>query len=109
MTRLRWVISVLLLLLWVPVSLLVRHALSNVEDERRSRHQAVAERLFDELERELTDWLRSEEERPFGHYRFLFLSDDQGPQRSPLADGPQVPFVFAHFQIEPDGSPSSTP
>ncbi len=107
MTRLRWVISVLLLLLWVPVALLVRHALSNVEDERRGRHQAVAERLFDELERELTDWLRSEEERPFGHYRFLFLADDQEPQRSPLADGPQVPFVFAHFQIEPDGAVTS--
>ena len=109
MIRLWWVITVLLLLLWVPVALLVRHALSNVEAERRSRHQAVAERLFDELERELSEWLQREEERPFGQYRFLYLSDDQEPlpQRSPLADGPEVSFVFAHFQIEPDGSVTS--
>lgn len=108
--RLRLAFATITLLLLVPVGLLVRHALDNLETERLGREQAVAERVFDEMERELTSWLRLEEDRPFGHYRYLFIPEgpaEPHPDRSPLADGPDVPFVLAHFQVDPDGTVSS--
>ncbi|MEO1365935.1 MAG: HAMP domain-containing sensor histidine kinase, partial [Acidobacteriota bacterium] len=58
---------------------------------------------------ELTEWLDGEENRPFGHYGFLYTPETAEPQteRSPLADGPESPFVLAHFQVDPDGSVTS--
>ncbi|MCG8458870.1 MAG: HAMP domain-containing histidine kinase [Holophagales bacterium] len=108
MIRLRLIFGGVALLLAVPVALLVRHALDNVEADREARHEALAERLFDEMERELTVWLRQEEDRPYDHYRFLYFPAGAAePLRSPLADGPDAPFVLAHFQIEPEGAVSS--
>ncbi|MEM6795359.1 MAG: HAMP domain-containing sensor histidine kinase, partial [Acidobacteriota bacterium] len=54
-------------------------------------------------------WLRQEEDRPFGHYRFLYLPEGSGslPSRSPLAERPEDPFVLAYFQIDPDGEVTS--
>ena len=67
----------------------------------RSRHQALAERAFDEMERALSTWLAREEARPFEHY----ASTRWPPtQRSPLADPPEHDFVVGAFQIDPDGS-----
>lgn len=72
------------------------------------QYRALAERVIDEMERELTDWLRQEEERPFGHYRFLHLPALGGAlERSPLADGPPAPFVIVNFAIDPDGAVTS--
>ncbi|MEM8995012.1 MAG: HAMP domain-containing sensor histidine kinase [Acidobacteriota bacterium] len=109
MKGLRWLFAAVVVLLWVPVALLVRHALDNVEKDRQNRHRSVAERFFDEMERELTEWLDGEENRPFGHYRFLYTPETAEPEteRSPLADGPESPFVLAHFQVDPDGSVTS--
>ncbi|MEM1178527.1 MAG: HAMP domain-containing sensor histidine kinase [Acidobacteriota bacterium] len=109
MKGLRLLFLAVVILLWVPVALLVRHALDNVEKDRENRHRSVAERFFDEMERELTEWLHDEENRPFGQYRFLYTPETAEPEtrRSPLADGPESPFVLAHFQVEPDGTVSS--
>ncbi|MEO1087393.1 MAG: hypothetical protein AAFY88_24410, partial [Acidobacteriota bacterium] len=109
MKGLRLLFAAVVVLLWVPVALLVGHALDNVEKDRQNRHRSVAERFFDEMERELTEWLHDEEDRPFGHYRFLYTPESAEPetQRSPLADGPELPFVLAHFQVDPDGGVSS--
>ena len=55
------------------------------------RHQAVAERIFDEMERGLSRLLDGEEERPFERYGV--------ETRTPR----ELPFVVGHFQIDPDG------
>jgi signal transduction histidine kinase len=91
----------------VPTALLARRALLGIEAERRARHESVAERLFDEMERALSEFLAAEEERPFGQYGHEYTPPGQAPGtpvRSPLAESPALPFVIGYFQVDPDGS-----
>ncbi len=60
------------------------------------RHQLVAERLFDGMERELTDFLDDEEMRPFIEYRPVDGLVEQRPD-----------FVVGYFQIDPEGQKSN--
>ncbi len=88
-------------------ALLARRALQSVELEREARHQTVAERVFDEMERALSGFLATEEERPFGHYAPQYTPPGESAgvlARSPLADPPALPFVVGYFQLDPDGS-----
>jgi signal transduction histidine kinase len=68
--RIRSVFLLLAVVLLVPMGLLVQRALESVALERRVSHRAVAERLVDEMERELSRFLRSEEERPIDDEHF---------------------------------------
>ena len=109
MRRIRIVFALLAVALLVPTGLLVRRALESVEVERAARHRTLAERVFDEMERSLSDFLSREEERPFGHYRFYFTPEGAvrglgALARSPLADPPDPDFVVGYFQVDPDGS-----
>jgi len=86
--KLRLLVVALALGLAVPVGLLVHRALRSVALERELRHRTVAERVFDEMERALSDVLQREEGRG--------------------ADGwveaePPAPFVAGYFQVDPDG------
>ncbi len=110
--RVRIVFTALAFVLLVPLALLIQRALSSERAEQERSHETVAERVFDELERELTLFLRREEERPFDHYRYFVLpsntlSSALELERSPLAELPTDPFVVGYFQIEPDGSVTS--
>ena len=108
MTRLRFTFVALALLLLLPLGLLVSRALVSLANERELRHQIVAERIFDEMERELTALVRREEDRPFEHYRSYYVSESSGtPIRSPLADPPDEPFILDYFLESPDGSLTS--
>ena len=105
MRRLRVTFLALALLLLLPLGLLVGRALVSLANERELRHQIVAERIFDEMERELTALVRREEERPFEHYRSYYVSEPSGASiRSPLADPPDEPFVLDYFLESPDGT-----
>jgi signal transduction histidine kinase len=111
--RIRLVFLLLGALLLVPMGLLVQRALESVALERRVSHRAVAERLFDEMERELSSILRAEEERPFAHYRADAFADavssgEGAATPSPLARSESPPYVAGYFQIDPDGG-FSTP
>ena len=91
----------------VPVGLLLQRAVESVALEQRTRHQAVAERIFDEMERTLSAWLAREEERPFGQYSSAYIPQGAHADvavRSPLADPPSLPFIRGYFQVDPDGS-----
>jgi len=79
----------------VPVALLVWRALGSVAVERRTRHEVVAERLFDEMERALSGLLAREEARPVEAYGV------GGPV--PLAPATDQPFVIGWFEIDPRG------
>jgi signal transduction histidine kinase len=100
-TRIRIALLAVAVGLGVPVALLAWRALDGIALERDVRHQALAERAFDEMERALSAWLEDEEARPFEHYRFYAGATRE---RSPLAGPPGHPFVLGAFQIDPDGS-----
>ena len=110
MRRLAVALVLLGTLLAVPVGVLVVRALESAEIEEASRHRAIAERAFDEMEESLSRLLEEEEARPFDAYRF-YSQIEPGPDgsmiaatRSPLADPPEHDFVIGYFQIDPDGS-----
>ena len=112
MRRIRLVFLLIAVLLLVSMGLLVQRALESVALERQVSHRAVAERLFDEMERELSRILRVEEERPFAHYRFDPFGDEVvgrggGGPASTLVASASLPYVAGYFQIDPDGSFSS--
>jgi len=86
----------------------VSRALASLNNERELRHQIVAERIFDEMERELTALVRREEDRPFEHYRSYYVSESSGTTiRSPLADAPEETFILDYFLESPDGTLAS--
>ena len=106
MRRFRILFIVVAVVVIVPVGLLVRRAIDSVELEQRTRHQVVAERIFDEMERALSEMLAREEERPFGEYSYEYVPQGQeaGPLvRSSLADPPSLKFIVGYFQLAPDG------
>jgi hypothetical protein len=106
MRRFRILFLAVAVVVVVPVGLLVGRAIDSVELERRTRHEAVAERIFDEMERALSELLAREEERPFGQYSHDYMPQWQASSplvRSPLADPPSLPYVVGYFQIDPDG------
>jgi signal transduction histidine kinase len=90
MRRLRLLFVAFSVALFAPLAFLVHRALESVALERTMRHQVVAERIFDEMERGLSRLLDAEEERPF----------EQWGEGVPAAE---FPFVVAHFQVEPEG------
>lgn len=98
MKRLRLVFVVLAALLWLPLLGLVIHALRTLEQEEAGRYKAVAERIFDEMERELTEALKREDERPSQDYAL-----DTG---QPLSD---LPFVLGYFERSPARGLRHTP
>ena len=93
MRRLQWTLILLATGLTLSVALLAGRALQGVAFEKAARHETVATRVFDEMERALSRFLDREEARPF---------DSWEPGRSDsLAEDS---FVVGYFQIEPDGS-----
>ncbi len=109
MLRVGLLIAALGTLLLVGIGALLAHSLASLREEERLRHQLVAERIFDELERELTDLTLREEARSFVEYRYFYVPEAQLPglaglARSPLAELPADPAILGWFQVEPDGT-----
>src|SRR4051794_27330780 len=68
LTRLRIAFVLLAAALLAPLALLARSMELRFEAQRRLRHEIVAERIFDEMERELTALLATESARPTEAY-----------------------------------------
>ncbi|HVN40357.1 MAG TPA: HAMP domain-containing sensor histidine kinase [Myxococcota bacterium] len=100
MRRIRVALLLLFLALLAPIGVLTWRALDGLAYERAARHQAVSERVFEEMERGLSGFLAREEARPAAHYHF-YLADGG---RSPLASAPAEPFVVGGFEIDTDGA-----
>ncbi len=112
MRRIRIVFILLALVLLVALAAVVDKALDSVEAERGMRHRVLADRIIDEMERELSAWLRQEEDRPFAQYRYFFVPEGSTTKlvnlsRSPLSRPPREPFIVCYFQVDPDGLVSS--
>lgn len=68
LNRLRLAFAGIGVLLLVPLGLLSHSVTARLAAERRLRHEVVADRIFDELERELTRVLSQEVARPSDAY-----------------------------------------
>jgi signal transduction histidine kinase len=103
--RLRLGLLVAGLALLIGLGLLIRGALDTAAREQALRREALAARVFDELEASLAGFVTAEEGRPFVQWRREWLAASGGSSlsRSPLAAPPSQPFVVGYFQIEPDG------
>ncbi len=109
MRRIRWVFVVLAVLLLVPMVLLVQGALRSAAYDSEARYRALAERVGDELERELSALVHQEETRPFAHYRFYYVPPNvaggrYAVTRSPLSDTGLPPYLIGYFELQSDGS-----
>lgn len=82
--RFRWAAIILM----VPLGLLVGRAIWGVEAEYRAYHETVARRLFDEIERALTEILRAEERRPVAAYAIGADAIERPP------------YVVGHFEMD---------
>jgi signal transduction histidine kinase len=89
MKRLRAVFVILALCLWLPLLGFALFSVRTVEADEAGRYQAVAERAFDEMERELSELLAREEARPVADYDF---TAERGPT------GTDAPFVLGYFE-----------
>jgi signal transduction histidine kinase len=99
MRRIRVALLLLSVALLLPIGVLTWRALHGLAYERAARHQVVAERVFEEMERGLSEFLAREEARPAAHYHFYLANGE----RSPLASAPAEPFVVGGFEIDADG------
>jgi signal transduction histidine kinase len=93
--RLRVALALLGAALLVPGALLAERALRGAAAEQAARHRAVAERVFDEMERALSDLVAREEERPVAAF-------EPGTPES-LRELPADSFVLGYFQLSADG------
>ncbi|MEZ4322258.1 MAG: HAMP domain-containing sensor histidine kinase [Myxococcota bacterium] len=111
MTRERVLAAVVALTVLGVLGALLERSIHTVEREEALRREMLANRVFDELERELVTLVDREEARPFLHYSYAYVPDnDAGPagiSRSPLATLPTEPEVVGYFQIAPDGELST--
>lgn len=91
LTRLRLAFVGLGAVLLGPLGFLLDAVDERVEAQRRLRHEVVAERIFDELERELTALLAAESARPSSAYD------------EPTRVDAWAPFVVGYFKGSPSG------
>ena len=108
MRRIGTLVAILSVLLLAGLGLLVARALDSVERERAMRHEVLAERVFDELEEQLSGLIEREEARPFLQYRFFYVPEGQvganpALTRSPLSHVPKNDWLLGWFQLDPGG------
>lgn len=107
MVRLRWVLVLLALGIGLPAVLIVQRASEALRLEDAYRHETVAERVFDEMERSFSDFLVREESRPTSDY------DEAEPagSREPVVPLParfanaDEPFIVGWFVLPSSNEP----
>lgn len=100
MKRIRLAFLILGVLLLIPFVWVMREASLTVARERELRHQSIAERIFDEMERELTVFLSTRELNP------PELALVRSPEAGERLLEPE--FVLDYFVIESSEIASST-
>lgn len=110
MKKIRWTLLLLALGIALPAGLIVQRAIASLELESVVRHEAVAERIFDEMERSLSDFLVREESRPPEDYAPASLDSHSqqesqqghGLRRAAFADA-EEPFIVGWFSLDASG------
>lgn len=91
MARIGAAFAALALALLAAVALLLHSALGRLETQRALRHRMVAERIFDEAERELNALLQHEAKRPSAAYDAVRTRVSRW-----------APFVVGYVKLDPD-------
>ncbi len=99
MTKLRWTLLLLALGIGMPAALIVSRATVSLELEKASRHAAVAERVFDEMERSLSDFLVREESRPASDFDLIRRPDRPATPLPATFASAEEPFLLGWFVL----------
>ena len=89
MTRLRLWFALVAVVCLAGVGALLWRALAVADTERRLRHDAVAERVLDEMERSLSE---------------LIASEDARGVDAPVPAAPERAFIVGRYELGPDGA-----
>jgi signal transduction histidine kinase len=106
MKRIRWTLLLLALGIALPAVLIVQRAINSLELESAVRHDAVAERILDEMERSLSDFLLREESRPPTDYAddsSSATSTGDARLRRAAFTNAHEPFIVGWFSLEASG------
>jgi signal transduction histidine kinase len=106
MKRIRWTLLLLALGIALPAALIVERAISSLELESVVRHQSIADRVFDEMERSLSDFLVREEARPPEDYAADSSSSTSASDEiaATAFAGADEPFIIGWFSLDPSGA-----
>ena len=103
MKKLRFYMIVFAVLVSLPLAFVAWRTYAALDREAGAQMRFFAERLLDQIEAELGDLVRREENRPVDEYRHTLVYDG-APVPSPLAGVPAEGFIAGYFQNNPDGS-----
>ena len=103
MKRLRLYMIIFCTLVSLPLAFVAWRTFGALDREVQAQVSFFSERLLDEIEAELADLVRSEEDRAVDEYRHTLVQGG-GKIPSPLARLPDQAFILGYFQNNPDGS-----
>ncbi|MBC2709656.1 MAG: HAMP domain-containing histidine kinase [Desulfosarcina sp.] len=103
MRKLRLYMVVFFVLLTLPLAFVAWRTYGALDREAQAQVRFFSERLLDEIEAELTDLVRREENRAVDEYRHTLVQEG-GNIQSPLNRAPVETFILGYFQNNPDGS-----
>jgi len=109
MKRLKLLIMIFCAALCIPLTYLVGRTFQGLEQEETAKLRYFGEKLFDEMEQELSNLVIREESRPVDEYNFYTAGNptsDDTPEsrRSTLSHPPAESYISGYFQNNPDGS-----
>lgn len=103
MNRLRLYMIVFAVLVSLPLAFVVWRADAALDREARAQMRFFADQLLDDIEAELGELVRREENRVVDEYQPA-PAQDGAATPSPLAGLPAEGFILGYFQNNPDGS-----
>ncbi len=103
MKRLKLLILVFCIAISLPLAYVVRQSFQGLAEEERAQLRFFCQTLFDEMERNLAEWVQQEENRAVDEYHHT-LADARAGSLSPLAQTPREAYILGYLQNNPDGS-----
>ncbi len=103
MKRLRFYMIIFCVLVSLPLAFVAWRTYGALDREVQAQVRFFSERLLDEIEAELADLVRREENRAVDEYGHTLVQEN-GTSPSPLAHLPGEAFILGYFQNNPDGS-----
>ncbi len=104
MKRLKWLILIFCLAISIPLGYVIWHTYQGLAQEERAQLRYFTETLFDEIEKEMADLVRREENRAVDEYHYTLAQDTGSTRKSPLSQPPRENYILGYLQNNPDGS-----
>jgi signal transduction histidine kinase len=104
MKRLKWLMLFFGLAISIPLGYVIWHTYQGLAQEERSQLRFFSETLFDEIQKEMADLVRREEDRAVDEYNYTLAQDTGSIRKSPLSQPPGEDYILGYLQNNPDGS-----